>query len=234
MIWSDSQRYTRSQVARTTGDRRDDLLILASESSVRGIERLAGIVDGNAFEWPSLDPQAQRGFAQKPAAMGDAVRRDGGIWIPVATPGFAPRGSIARAGRSATQRSHAQATSQWRGPIQPHGNRPTELERFPDRNSHRAEPSSQLPVSRCGGAAHSGATDVGCSAQYVQRGTLSWGSFGARVASCRPHVSGRPDDARHSPSKLAQRDSQRTARVRAGPVDQTALAAGGQQESRRL
>jgi hypothetical protein len=91
VIWSDSQRYTRSQVAQTTGDRRDNLLILASESSVRGIERLAGIVDGNAFEWPSLDPQAQRGFAQKLAAMGDAVRRDGGIWIPVATPGLRPQ-----------------------------------------------------------------------------------------------------------------------------------------------
>ncbi len=88
VIWGDSQRYARTQVAQTTRDRRDDLLILASESTVRGIERLAGIVDGNAYEWPSLDPQVQRGFVPTLAAMGDAVRRDGGIWIPVATPGL--------------------------------------------------------------------------------------------------------------------------------------------------
>jgi len=56
VTFGDSQDYTRRQVAQVTRDRRADLLILASESNVRGIERLVGVVDGNAYEWRSLDP----------------------------------------------------------------------------------------------------------------------------------------------------------------------------------
>ncbi|MGI9659594.1 MAG: endo-1,3-alpha-glucanase family glycosylhydrolase [Gaiellaceae bacterium] len=88
VIWSGTENYSRSQVARTTRERRDSLLILASESTVAGVTRLGRTVAGNAHEWSSLDPQRKRGFALKFAAMGDAVRANGGIWIPGVSPGF--------------------------------------------------------------------------------------------------------------------------------------------------
>jgi len=65
--------------------------VLASERSVAGFARLHGSVDGDAYYWSSVDPTQDRAFADKLVAMGDAVHRAGGLWIPPAAPGFDAR-----------------------------------------------------------------------------------------------------------------------------------------------
>jgi hypothetical protein len=74
-----------------TEPRRDDLRILASERNVKGYRRVAGLVDGNAYYWASVNPRTYPGQAAKLAQMGDAIHARGGIWIPSAAPGFDAR-----------------------------------------------------------------------------------------------------------------------------------------------
>jgi phospholipase C len=91
VIWSGTWRFSRAEVAAVTADRRDGMLILASERNVEGYRRLAGVVDGDAYYWGSLNPNTYPDHEQKLAEMGDAVHAHGGIWIPSAAPGFDAR-----------------------------------------------------------------------------------------------------------------------------------------------
>jgi hypothetical protein len=91
VIWSGTWRFSRHQVASVTGPRRDRLLILASERNVDGYRRLAGLVDGDAYYWGSVDPRTYPDQAGKLRELGRAVHAGGGIWIPSAAPGFDAR-----------------------------------------------------------------------------------------------------------------------------------------------
>ena len=91
VIWSGTWRFSRSDVAAVTRGRRDGLLILASERNVEGYRRLAGLVDGDAYYWGSVNPRTYPDQAGKLQALGRAVHSAGGIWIPSAAPGFDAR-----------------------------------------------------------------------------------------------------------------------------------------------
>jgi hypothetical protein len=91
VIWSGTWRFTPEEVAGVTSALRPGLTVLATEKNVRGIRRLAGAVDGDAYYWSSADPLRTPGHARKLVAMGRAVHRIGGVWTAPAAAGFDAR-----------------------------------------------------------------------------------------------------------------------------------------------
>ena len=91
VIWSGTWNFSQQEVDQVTRDRRKSLLILASERSVSGYQHLAGMVDGDAYYWSSVNPDTFSGYQSKLNQMSNAVHKNGGIWIPPAAPGFDAR-----------------------------------------------------------------------------------------------------------------------------------------------
>jgi hypothetical protein len=91
VIWSGTWELSAEEIARVTEPRRGQLLLLASEKSVEGYERIADLVDGDAYYWSSVDPSATAGYATKLSDMSDAIHRRSGLWIAPAAPGFDAR-----------------------------------------------------------------------------------------------------------------------------------------------
>jgi hypothetical protein len=91
VIWSGTWKYTPAQVSSVTQGRRDRLQILASEKRAQGFERLADLVDGDAYYWSSVNPSTFPGYRTKLHALSTAVHRSGGLWIAPASPGFDAR-----------------------------------------------------------------------------------------------------------------------------------------------
>jgi hypothetical protein len=91
VIWSGTWKFSTADVASVTRDARRRLLVLGSEKDVAGIDRLRGLVDGDAYYWSSVNPDTFKDYAGKLGAMASAVHADGGLWIPPAAPGFDAR-----------------------------------------------------------------------------------------------------------------------------------------------
>ena len=91
IIWSGTWKFSTDEVASVVKSRRESLLILASEKNVQGYNRLADLLDGNAYYWSSVNPDTFSGYADKLTAMGEAVHAKGGYWIAPASPGFDAR-----------------------------------------------------------------------------------------------------------------------------------------------
>jgi len=91
VIWSGTWKFSLEEIAQVTKDRRDSLLILASERNLDGYKHLADLVDGNAYYWSSVNPETFPGYPEKLIKMGEAVHQNGGLWIPPAAPGFNAR-----------------------------------------------------------------------------------------------------------------------------------------------
>ena len=91
VIWSGTWRFSEADIGAVAGPRRDRLQILASEQTVGGFERVADLVDGNAYYWSSVNPDTYPDYPGKLAAMGAAVHDNGGLWISPAAPGFDAR-----------------------------------------------------------------------------------------------------------------------------------------------
>jgi glycosyl hydrolase family 71 len=91
VIWSGTWRFSREEIASVTRPLKQRLLILASEKSVAGFERVADVVAGDAYYWSSVNPSTHRGYPEKLAAMSAAVHDHGGLWIAPAAPGFDAR-----------------------------------------------------------------------------------------------------------------------------------------------
>jgi Glycosyl hydrolase family 71 len=91
VIWTGTWRYTPAQIRSVARRVRDRVLLLASEKSVEGYQRLGTFVDGNAYYWSSVDPATQSDYGQKLDQMSAAVHRNGGLWIAPAAPGFDAR-----------------------------------------------------------------------------------------------------------------------------------------------
>jgi hypothetical protein len=91
VVWSGTWKFSPAEVATVTASRRQQLLILASERNVRDYQRLAGLVDGDAYYWSSVNPDTFRGYEQKLSDLGQAVHATGGLWIAPAAPGFDAR-----------------------------------------------------------------------------------------------------------------------------------------------
>jgi hypothetical protein len=91
VIWSGTWKFTPQDIALVTNSRRDSLLILASERNLDGYNRLADLVDGNAYYWSSVNPDTFPGYADKLIGMSQAVHQHAGLWIAPAAPGFDAR-----------------------------------------------------------------------------------------------------------------------------------------------
>jgi hypothetical protein len=91
VVWSGTWEFSTDEVAEVTQARRDHLLILASEKNAEGYQRLADLVDGDAYYWSSVNPDTFPGYPEKLQAMGEAVHATGGLWIAPAAPGFDAR-----------------------------------------------------------------------------------------------------------------------------------------------
>jgi hypothetical protein len=91
VVWSGTWEFSRAEIQGVTTGLRPSLRILASERDVDGINRLAGVVDGDAYYWSSVDPETFPNYLDKLTAMSAVVHSQGGLWIvPVAT-GFDAR-----------------------------------------------------------------------------------------------------------------------------------------------
>jgi hypothetical protein len=74
-----------------TKTRRESLLILSSEKNVTGYQRVADLVDGNAYYWSSVNPETFPKYLEKLQGMAEAIHQRGGLWIAPAAPGFDAR-----------------------------------------------------------------------------------------------------------------------------------------------
>ena len=91
VIWSGTWKYTPEEISLVTSRFRDRLQILASERNVAGYERIANLVEGNAYYWSSVNPQTNTNYRSKLKAMAETVHAHGGLWIAPAAPGFDAR-----------------------------------------------------------------------------------------------------------------------------------------------
>jgi Glycosyl hydrolase family 99 len=91
VIWSGTWKFSPAKVAAATAPVRHSLLVLASERSTSGYERLASSVDGDAYYWSSVDPSTYPGYEEKLSGMARAVHAHQGLWIAPAAPGFDAR-----------------------------------------------------------------------------------------------------------------------------------------------
>ena len=91
VIWSGSWKFSAQEIQGVAEPKRDRVLILATEKNVEGYQRLAGLVDGNAYYWSSVNPATHPGYAEKLTEMGQVVHDNGGIWIAPAAAGFDAR-----------------------------------------------------------------------------------------------------------------------------------------------
>jgi hypothetical protein len=91
VIWSGTWEFSLEEIAGVAQERRDHLLILASEKSTKGYERLAEVVDGDAYYWSSVNPDTFPGYVEKLMAMGEAVHANSGLWLAPAAAAFDAR-----------------------------------------------------------------------------------------------------------------------------------------------
>jgi hypothetical protein len=91
VIWSGTWRYTNAQIRLATRNVRGRLLLLASAKNVDDYNRVAPLVDGDAYYWSSVNPRRYTTFGAKLRSLGATVHARGGLWIAPAAPGFDAR-----------------------------------------------------------------------------------------------------------------------------------------------
>jgi hypothetical protein len=91
MIWSGTWEFSAADIGAVTQRLRPDLLVLGSEKSAKGYQRIAKLVDGDAYYWSSVNPETNRNHTPKLNEMGDLVHANEGLWIAPAAPGFDAR-----------------------------------------------------------------------------------------------------------------------------------------------
>ncbi len=91
IIWSGTWKYSVEEIQGVVQDKRDRAFILASEKNLQGYQRLANVVDGDAYYWSSVNPESQTGHVAKLTEMGAAIHANHGLWIAPAAPGFDAR-----------------------------------------------------------------------------------------------------------------------------------------------
>jgi hypothetical protein len=90
-IWSGTWAFPRAAVAKVTGAVRRKILVLSTEKSLAGFQRLAGLTDGDAYYWSSVNPATDPDYTAKLAAMSEAIHHDRKYWIAPFAPGFDAR-----------------------------------------------------------------------------------------------------------------------------------------------
>jgi hypothetical protein len=91
IIWSGTWMYSTADIAQVTAVVRPAIMVLASEKSAAGYERVADSVDGDAYYWSSVNPDTNRGYLEKLVDFSNAIHGRGGIWIAPAAAGFDAR-----------------------------------------------------------------------------------------------------------------------------------------------
>jgi hypothetical protein len=91
VIWSGTWKYSHEDVAKVTEARRKRLLILASERSPEAYQRLANVVDGDAYYWSSVNPATFPNYQAKLDTMAQAIHANSGLWFAPAAVGFDAR-----------------------------------------------------------------------------------------------------------------------------------------------
>jgi hypothetical protein len=91
VIWSGTWRYTNDEIRSVTRPLRGRVLVLASAKNVDDYERVAPLVDGDAYYWSSVNPSRNARYPGKLRALSAAVHARGGLWIAPAAPGFDAR-----------------------------------------------------------------------------------------------------------------------------------------------
>ncbi len=89
VIWSGTWKFSREEIEQVAKQPRE-FQLLSSEKNVEGYERIADLVDGDAYYWSSVALDTP-GYAEKLAAMSDAIHANNGLWIAPAAPGFDAR-----------------------------------------------------------------------------------------------------------------------------------------------
>lgn len=91
VIWSGTWKFSPQEIAGVSTKHRGDMLLLASERNLKGYQRVANLVDGDAYYWSSVNPETYPDYGAKLADMAAAVHKNGGLWIPPAAAGFDAR-----------------------------------------------------------------------------------------------------------------------------------------------
>lgn len=87
IIWTGTDLYSVADVQQVRDALGARAYLLAASKSVAGYQRLAAIVDGEAYYWSSADP-GSKATLSKLLAMGDAVHANHGLWIAPAASGY--------------------------------------------------------------------------------------------------------------------------------------------------
>jgi hypothetical protein len=90
-IWSGTWAFSAADVAKVTTPVRSDMLVLNSEKSVAGYQRIAQWTDGDAYYWSSVNPDTNTGYASKLDDMSQAIHADQKYWIAPFAAGFDAR-----------------------------------------------------------------------------------------------------------------------------------------------
>jgi len=87
IIWTGTDQYSAADVRSVRAAIGDRAYLLAASKQVADYERIADIVDGEAYYWSSANPDNPATPA-KLEAMGKAVHTHGGLWIAPAASGY--------------------------------------------------------------------------------------------------------------------------------------------------
>lgn len=90
-IWSGTWAFSAAAVAQVTSAVRRKILVLSTEKSVPGFQRIADVTDGDAYYWSSVNPATYPGYPAKLSRMSKAIHHDGKYWIAPFAPGFDAR-----------------------------------------------------------------------------------------------------------------------------------------------
>jgi hypothetical protein len=87
IIWTGIDEYSRAEVQRVRDALGDQALLLASAKQVADYDRIADLVDGEAYYWSSADPTSSL-TPRKLGELSADVHAHGGIWMAPATCGY--------------------------------------------------------------------------------------------------------------------------------------------------
>ena len=124
------------------------LLLLGTEKSVSGYERVAPVVEGNLYYWSSADPEKTPHYRDKLQAMSDAVHARCGLWVAPVAPGFDARDV---GGRSVVDRRDGDTLAgvlEGGHSLEPGRGGGDLVERVQREHPHRAQYDLPHPVSR--------------------------------------------------------------------------------------
>jgi hypothetical protein len=87
IIWTGTNDYSRSDITQVRDALDGRAILLAASKNAGDYQRIANLVDGDAYYWSSADP-ANSFTAAKLNEMGAVVHAHHGIWLAPATAGF--------------------------------------------------------------------------------------------------------------------------------------------------